>query len=113
MSHEAPYVPPVGSNPDPATLPFAQVSNAKIDYGATGNGSLDDAPAFRTAGADLISAGGGYLHLPIGTYSCARDGGNFYSLSFTGLNNVTISGVAGQSWLKHPAGLPNVSIALL
>jgi hypothetical protein len=41
------------------------------DFGAKGDGTTDDAPAFRAAAAYLESFGGGTLRVPAGTYKCS------------------------------------------
>lgn len=54
------------------------------DYGALGNGSADDSPAFKLAIADAIAAGGGIVYVPGGTYRIS-------SVQILG-NNVLVAG---------------------
>jgi len=82
------------------------------EHGATGNGTTDDAPAIRDAIDEALSSGINAVFFPPGIYLCARDGRNAWSLNLSG-SNITLRGIRGASWLKHPAGLPNTSVALL
>jgi hypothetical protein len=65
-----PVVPPPVEPPPITPPPTGSVFNAK-DYGATGNGSSDDAPAIRKAINAAFGAGGGIVYLPTGTYRMA------------------------------------------
>lgn len=61
---------------DPATRtrteldPLYRRSISVTEYGATGDGVTDDAPAIRAAINDAASLGGGEVTLPSGTYLC-------------------------------------------
>jgi hypothetical protein len=85
------------------------VLNAR-DYGAVGDGVTDDQPAILRA-LTAASALKGKLFVPPGTYVLGRDGANPYSIFLPG-GDITLFGVKGQTWFKHPAGLPNTPIRM-
>ncbi len=65
----------------PAMQPVADVTHPS--YGARGDGVHDDAPAFRAAKNALVSAGGGTLYIPKGTYFLSTpdaDNGSFVNI---------------------------------
>ncbi|MFE0877324.1 right-handed parallel beta-helix repeat-containing protein [Streptomyces smyrnaeus] len=61
----ASQLPPLGS----AELPV--IDPTTPEYGATGDGTTDDAPALQTALDAARDAGGGWVIVPPGTYRCA------------------------------------------
>jgi hypothetical protein len=66
------------------------------DYGATGNGTTNDAPAVDRAIAAANAAGGGTVTFPAGTYLA---GSSIHMMS-----NVTLSLAAGATLLGAPTG---------
>lgn len=75
------------------------VYDIKTDFGATGNGIADDAPAFVAAGLALSGTSGHTLTIPGGTYpflSTAASGGKDISIWPRGIKQLTIAG-AGSS----------------
>lgn len=97
------------SIPPSAVFPYIDV---KKDYGAVGDGSTDDRAAIKSAIAALVSAGGGELFFPPGTYKVTRDGSTAWCLDLNA-SNVTVRGIKGQSILQTAAGLPNAGITCL
>ena len=81
-------------------------------YGATGDGVTDDRLAITAAMAAANAIGGGVVYFPAGTYIVSRDATNSYSLDLPG-NNITLLGERHLSWIKHPTGMPNSSVAIL
>jgi hypothetical protein len=81
-------------------------------YGAQGDGVTDDRVAFEDVIAAHVSTGRP-IFIPEGTYLLGRDASNSWSVTFDQLENITIIGVKGRSIIKHPAGMPNSSVALL
>ena len=79
-------------------------------HGATGNGTTNDLPAILTAA--IVAGPNGVLFFPPGRYVLNRTGVLSYSWLLA-QSNLTICGVRGQSWLMHPAGMPNSSVAIL
>ncbi|HUY77455.1 MAG TPA: glycosyl hydrolase family 28-related protein [Ktedonobacterales bacterium] len=83
------------------------------DYGAVGNGIADDAPAFRAAAAALLTAGGGTLYVPAGTYLLNSTIANptyatIASECFWLPTGTTLQGAGPTNTiLKLGAGLPN------
>src|SRR5438270_35036 len=59
--------PPVSSAATAATRSFDVYA-----YGAVGDGTTDDSPAFNAALADMLVAGGGILDVPPGRFLIAR-----------------------------------------
>lgn len=89
-----------------------QVTNVK-DYGALGDGSTNDLAAIKTALAAAVAPGAPrMLYFPPGEYIVGRDMSNSYSWDLTE-SDIAIVGVRGQSWLKHPAAMPNAAVAVL
>jgi hypothetical protein len=69
------------------------------DFGATGDGTTDDAPAFQKALDALAAAGGGTLFIPEGKYVIATP----VSKNFTGLAaSITITGVESLTMPAPP-----------
>ena len=69
------------------------------DFGATGDGTTDDAPAFQKAFDALAAAGGGILFIPEGKYVIATP----VSKNFTGLAaSITITGVESLTMPAPP-----------
>ena len=69
------------------------------DFGATGDGTTDDAPAFQKALDALAAAGGGTLFIPEGKYVIATP----VSKNFTGLaSSITITGVESLTMPAPP-----------
>lgn len=81
-------------------------------YGATGDGSTNDLTALKNAVA-AASALGGLAALKLGpkTYIAGRDGANSWSLDLP--SNFTLWGQKGLTWIKHPVGMPNASVAVV
>ena len=74
------------NNPAIAATPTLNVR----DFGATGDGTTDDAPAFQKALDALATAGGGTLFVPAGKYAIAST----VSKDFSGTaSSITITGV--------------------
>jgi parallel beta-helix repeat protein len=69
-------------------------------FGATGNGVADDTTAIQAAGDAILSAGGGTLHFPKGTYPITA------FPTWTGMANVRFVGTAGAV-IKAPGGAQN------
>lgn len=51
---------------------WSRVVDAKRDFGARGDGSVDDTPAIQKAIDDTSAKGGGVIHLPNGTYRVGK-----------------------------------------
>jgi hypothetical protein len=69
------------------------------DFGATGDGTTDDAPAFQKALDALAAAGGGTLFIPEGKYVIATP----VSKNFSGLaSSITITGVESLTMPAPP-----------
>jgi hypothetical protein len=69
------------------------------DFGATGNGTTDDGPAFQKALDALAAAGGGTLFIPEGKYVIASP----VSKNFNGLaSSITITGVESLTMPAPP-----------
>jgi hypothetical protein len=81
--------------PPPPGGQHRQVFNVR-DYGATGDGTTNDAPAVDRAIAAANAAGGGTVDFPAGTYLA---GGSIHMMS-----NVTLSLDAGATLLGGPTG---------
>jgi hypothetical protein len=76
------------------------------DFGATGNGVTDDAPAIRAAVAAAKAAGGGTVYLPTGTYLLGTRSpvpGGFGIIQLVNLANVEVVGDGPQSIVKLKA----------
>lgn len=80
------------------------------DFGATGDGVTDDAPAFQKALDTLADAGGGTLFIPAGKYVIATP----VSKDFSGLASaITITGVESLTMPAPPtAGGDQLSLGL-
>jgi hypothetical protein len=97
------YDPPfTGGVPYPVCEKLAQTVSI-MDFGATGDGVTDDAPALRAAMAALNGLGGGELFVPSGTFLLnslvVYPGGT--NKCFSPLYpNISIRGVGGQSIFK-------------
>ncbi|MGZ4961598.1 MAG: glycosyl hydrolase family 28-related protein, partial [Limisphaerales bacterium] len=65
------------------------------DFGAVGDGLVDDQPAINKAVAAVAQNKGGILFFPHGTYRCARQKGMQNGIEFAGISNVTILFDAG------------------
>jgi hypothetical protein len=100
------------ANPLEAIGAEAWFINVK-DYGAVGDGVTDDRLAIVAAETAGIASGGKFvLFFPAGEYIMSRNAANAYSWDLAA-SNVTLLGIRGKSWLKHPTGMPNASVALL
>ena len=78
------------------------------DYGAVAD-SISAGAANVTAiqaAIDAAAASGDDLFIPPGTWYLGRAAGQVYSLTFRGIENMTVRGIAGRSILKH---IPDVS----
>jgi len=105
-----------GDIPTPSLLVGATWLDVKLGYGAAGDGSADDRTAITsalTAAATAVNAGLGnvYVFFPAGTYNVSRSGSSAWSIDCP--SGVTLLGVRGQSWLRHPTGMPNASVAVM
>lgn len=70
-----------------------------LDFGATGDGTTDDAPAFQKALDALAAAGGGTLFIPEGKYVIATP----VNKNFNGLaSSITITGVESLTMPAPP-----------
>lgn len=80
-------------------------------FGAVGDGVTLNNTAFAAAlaAADLLNAG---VFVPAGTYMFGPDGANSWSIDYSG-SGLLLFGVPGQSVLRHRAGMPASSVALL
>jgi hypothetical protein len=88
--------------PDSQTL----VVNAK-DFGATGNGTTNDAPAIQAAIAACGTAGGGTVYLPAGNYAIQT------GLTIT-TSAVSLAGAgAGASIIQTPSGYETLTMLLV
>src|SRR5215211_3167276 len=77
----------------------AEVTINLRDFGATGDGVTDDAPAFQKALDALAAAGGGTLFVPAGEYVIATP----VSKNFSGLaSSITITGVESLTMPAPP-----------
>src|SRR5215208_4415320 len=83
-----------------STNTFAATASLNLrDFGATGDGITDDAPAFQKALDALAAAGGGTLFRPAGKYVIATP----VSKNFTGLaSSITIMGVESLTMPAPP-----------
>ncbi|HKG61430.1 MAG TPA: carboxypeptidase regulatory-like domain-containing protein [Pyrinomonadaceae bacterium] len=80
------------------TFATAKTLNLR-DFGATGDGATDDAPAFQKALDALAAAGGGTLFIPEGKYVIATP----VSKNFNGLaSSITITGVESLTMPAPP-----------
>jgi hypothetical protein len=70
---------------------FAEAVNVK-DYGAVGDGTTNDSPAFAAAVAALNTRGGGQLHIPTGRY-------RLNSTVIADKGNIHFHGDGAQSWI--------------
>jgi hypothetical protein len=85
------------------------------DFGAFGNGINDDRPAIQSALNAAASVGGNVVFFPPGIYIVSEEVGNPWSIDLPG-NGITLFGVRGNSWLKHPVKVSptiNSAVALL
>ena len=85
---------------------FPQVYNVRsVTYGATGNGSTDDTAAIEAALTAAGSAGGGRVHIPVGTYKITPPSATVPALTVP--SNVTISGdgIGATILLKNGNGI--------
>ena len=91
------------------TSTFAASQNLNLcDFGATGDGITDDAPAFQKALDALATAGGGTLFIPAGKYVIATP----VSKDFTGLaSSITITGVESLT-MPAPPTAPGSELGL-
>jgi Pectate lyase superfamily protein len=69
------------------------------DFGATGDGTTDDGPAFQKALDALATAGGGTLFVPAGKYAIATPVSNDFSGSAA---SITITGVESLTMPAPP-----------
>src|SRR6185369_12882563 len=83
------------SNPAIAATPTLNVR----DFGATGDGTTDDAPAFQKALDALATAGGGTLFVPAGKYAIASTVSKDFSGSAA---SITITGVESRTMPAPP-----------
>lgn len=83
---------------------YANVVNVRVDFGARGDDSTDDATAFASALGELSAQGGGILFVPQGVYRI--------SSALTVPTLVSIVGVGAASELKLTAAGPNTPITL-
>lgn len=81
-------------------------------YGAQGNGVDDDRPEIEAAMAAAVAAGGGIVYFPAGTYIVSRKSSLSYALDIPG-DNLRLVGERGLSWIKHPTGMPDASVAIV
>ncbi len=96
----------------------SHVYNAKTTYGATGNGTTNDAPAIQAAINAASNAGGGTVYIPSGTYRLDfYSGGNSTNHGILWLPSkvVLIGDGPGHSILKFgyeaaPSGVYNCAI---
>jgi Pectate lyase superfamily protein/Right handed beta helix region len=73
-----------------------------VDFGATGNGVTDDAPAFRDAIAAADAAAGSTVYVPAGTYLVDRTTqSGFGVIDLTDVSDVIISGDGPTSVVKQ------------
>ena len=83
------------NNPAIAATPTLNVR----DFGATGDGTTDDTPAFQKALDALATAGGGTLFVPAGKYAIAST----VSKDFSGTaSSITITGVESHTMPAPP-----------
>lgn len=92
-----------------------------LDYGATGDGVTDDAPAIEAASLAAYTAGGGVLFFPKGTYLLATlssdpNANNSYitlrdnvSLIGEGIGISVLKVASGQNALYYSQNKPNIS----
>jgi len=84
-----------------APIGTAAVFNV-VDFGATGDGVTDDAPAFRDAIAAADAAAGSTVYVPAGTYLVDRTTQNeFGVIDLTDVTDVIISGDGPASVVKQ------------
>lgn len=85
------------------------------DYGALCDNATDDRVSIANAITAACAATGSMnriVQFPTGTCMVSRSGTNPFSIDLP-CGNITLRGVRGQSFLKHPTGLPASSIAIL
>jgi hypothetical protein len=106
----------VASIPTPSLFVGATWLDVRVGYGAAGNGIADDRTAITNAlnaAAAAVAAGSGnvIVFFPAGIYHVSRSGSSAWSLDIP--SGVTLCGVRGATWLKHPTGMPNASVAIV
>lgn len=74
----------------PATAAKAPERFNVRDFGAVGNGIVDDQPAINKAVQAVTKNKGGVLWFPYGTYRCARQAGPQDGVAFVGVSGVTV-----------------------
>lgn len=81
-------------------------------FNVVGDGVTNVREALQSA---LVSAddSGVTIYLPPGVYQVERFSTLAYSLRLYQKKNLRIIGVRGRTWIRHPAGLPNSSIAVM
>ncbi len=90
----------IPSQRPPIPQPFFNVR----DFGATGDGVTDDAPAFRLAFAAAdASESKSTVYFPGGTYLLGKDGANFWHINVA-CSNVVVVGEPGKTVFKAEAG---------
>jgi hypothetical protein len=111
---------PSGTINGPLFTPYAigRISVKEPPYNAVGDGVTDDRVAITaafTAAKAMIAAGfaGAEVFFPPGVYIVSRTGVQAFSLILSLATNITLSGIRGLSWIKHPTGLPAASISVL
>ena len=72
-----------------------------MDYGATGDGTTDDAPAILAAAVFVSGLGGGTVYFPAPSVAYAMN-----PTYFTGLSNVIFAGNGAKIISRQPANLP-------
>lgn len=77
-----------------------------LDYGVAGNGTTNDLIGIAASLGDLAKLGGGELFFPPGIYNVGQGAAGFLSIDIPS-SNITISGVRGQTWIRHQAGIPS------
>jgi hypothetical protein len=90
--------------------------DVKVEHDAAGDGVTDDSTALLAAfqaAADAVTAGTGevVVFIPPGIYNVNRHASSAYSIDLPG-SGYTIVGVRGQSWIRHPSGMPNAQVAM-
>jgi hypothetical protein len=85
-----------------------------VDYGAVGDGVTDDRAAFDAAATAAHAAGGGEVHVPVGTYIIGKNPAGAWNWRLNTLSNITISGPnKGAATIKQKAAMPSSSASLL
>lgn len=69
------------------------------DYGALGDGATDDRVAIQAAIDACVTAGGGRVYFPAGTYVCSKNGTTSFTIS--GANGVYLCGAGPSSIIKQ------------